>query len=102
MRSVLSSAAAALEKCKTNEIEEFGTENTFDLGLGILCLVRDTVMKGFSKWRSLIHIYLIPLVSLNSSPHRRDHEKSFKFNSFSTPVGIFVFKLEIKFETCWA
>ena len=38
MRSVLSSAAAALEKCKTKEMEEFGIENTFDLGLGVPCL----------------------------------------------------------------
>lgn len=40
MRSVLSSAAAALEKCKTKEIEELGIENMFDLGLGVPCLVR--------------------------------------------------------------
>lgn len=40
MRYVLSSTAATLEKCKTKEIEEFGIENTFDLGLGVPCLLR--------------------------------------------------------------
>lgn len=38
MRFFLGSDASELEKCKTKEIEELGTENMFGLGLGVLCV----------------------------------------------------------------
>lgn len=76
MRFFLGSDASELEKCKTKEIEELGTENMFGLGLGVLCVAWRQCDQKVSKWRSLLHIYLTPLGSLNSSPRRRDHEKA--------------------------